>query len=119
MVFWVAQICGGISTVALIIMFVLGVGLLVFSFAYLTGLSLEDIEPSVDKTIKKAFKAGIIGLIISTVLYLLVPTEETIYTSTAASYITPENVDNFTEFVERGIDHVAEQIDAIVNKENQ
>lgn len=108
MVFWVAQICGGISTVALIIMFVLGVGLLVFGCAYLTGLGLEDIEPSVDKTIKKAFKAGIISLIISTVLYLLVPTEETIYTSTAASYITPENVDNFTEFVERGIDHVAE-----------
>lgn len=114
-IFWIAQICGGISSTALIIMSVLGIGLFAFGFCYLINLGFEELEPS----IKKAFKVGIIGLIISAVLYLFVPTKETIYTSIAASYITPENVDSFTEFIERGIDHVAEQVGVIVNKENQ
>ena len=96
----IAGICGVIAMCAL--------------FAGLTGYN----EPfKFRKTISKL----IIGCVVMTIITIMTPNTETIYTMAVVNEITPDNIQTIGKTGKDVVDYITDQIDKVVNdkKENE
>lgn len=94
----IAGICGVIAMCAL--------------FAGLTGYN----EPfKVRKTISKL----IIGCVVMTIITIMTPNTETIYTMAVVNEITPDNIQTIGKTGKDVVDYITDQIDKIVNDKEE
>ncbi len=77
----------------------------------------EDDEKDQNKilNIKKCFKKSVVGLIISALLVVIVPSKDTMYTMLALDNLTTDNIQAIGKTGKDVIDYVSDQIDKIVN----
>ena len=69
----------------------------------------DDNEPPFAKFCKKMIKASVIATIISAVLMVVVPTEETVDKMMISSFITKENVEKTKEEAKEIVDYITEK----------
>ena len=94
----IAGICGVIAMCAL--------------FAVLTGYN----EPfKFRKTISKL----IIGCVVMTIITIMTPNTETIYTMAVVNEITPDNIQTIGKTGKDVVDYITDQIDKIVNDKEE
>lgn len=94
----IAGICGVIAMCAL--------------FAGLTGYN----EPfKFRKTISKL----IIGCVVMTIITIMTPNTETIYTMAVVNEITPDNIQTIGKTGKNVVDYITDQIDKIVNDKEE
>lgn len=65
--------------------------------------------------IKKCFKKSVVGLIISALLVVIIPSKDTMYTMLALDNLTTDNIQAIGKTGKDVIDYVSDQIDKIVN----
>lgn len=83
--------------------------------AFLAGLTGYNEPFKFKKTINKS----IIGCVVMTIITIMTPNTETIYTMMAAKEITPNNIQAIGKTGKDVVDYITDQIDKIVNKDDE
>ena len=79
--------------------------------AFFAGLAGYDEPFKFRKTISKS----IIGCVVMTIITIMTPNTETIYTMAAVNDITPDNIQTIGKSGNNVVDYITDQIDKIVN----
>lgn len=79
--------------------------------AFFTGLAGYDEPFKFRKTISKS----IIGCVVMTIITIMTPNTETIYTMAVVNEITPDNIQTIGKTGKDVVDYITDQIDKIVN----
>ena len=79
--------------------------------AFFAGLAGYDEPFKFRKTISKS----IIGCVVMTIITIMTPNTETIYTMAAVNEITPDNIQTIGKTGKNVVDYITDQIDKIVN----
>lgn len=82
--------------------------LIVGFFALLEGDYWED---ETILKLKKAFKFSIITLIVSSLMYVAIPSKDVMYKMLVAKYVTYENVDKATNTIKDSVDYIFDKLD--------
>lgn len=113
--FYFASLLDSFWTLVSIVLFLAIIGTVGFGIwwiieAYASDFFVhDDNEPPFAKFCKKMIKASVIATIISAVLMIVVPTEETVNKMMISSFVTKENVEKTKEEVKEIIDYIAEK----------
>lgn len=113
--FYFASLLDSFWTLASIVLFLAIVGTVGFSIwwvmeAYVSDFFVhDDNEPPFAKFCKKMIKASVIATIISAVLMVVVPTEETVDKMMISSFITKENIEKTKEEAKEIVDYITEK----------
>ena len=113
--FYFASLLDGFGILISIVLFLAIVGTVGFSIwwvmeAYVSDFFVhDDNEPPFAKFCKKMIKASVIATIISAVLMVVVPSEETVNKMMISSFITEENVEKTKEEAKEIVDYIAEK----------
>lgn len=83
--------------------------------AFLAGLTGYNEPFKFRKTINKS----IIGCVVMTIIIIMTPNTETIYTMMAANEITPDNIQAIGKTGKDVVDYITEQIDKVVNEDDE
>ena len=83
--------------------------------AFFAGLTGYDEPFKFRKTISKS----IIGCIVMTIIAIMTPNTETIYTMAVVNEITPDNIQTIGKTGKDVVDYITDQIDKIVNDDNE
>lgn len=94
----IAGICGSIAIGAL--------------FAGLAGYN----EPF---KFRKTISKSIIGCVVMTIITIMTPNTETIYTMTVVNEITPDNIQTIGKTGKDVVDYITDQIDKVVNEDDE
>lgn len=94
----IAGICGSIAVSAF--------------FVGLTGYN----EPF---KFRKTINKSIIGCVVMTIITIMTPNTETIYTMMAANEITPDNIQTIGETGKDIVDYITDQIDKVINDKEE
>lgn len=94
----IAGICGSIAAVAF--------------FAGLTGYN----EPF---KFRKTISKSIIGCVVMTIITIMTPNTETIYTMAVVNEITPDNIQTIGKTGKDVVDYITDQIDKVVNEDDE
>lgn len=84
------------------------VGLMIVCIFYFTSWDDEN-----DELYKRVAKWGVILTVVSMLFTIFIPSERTMYTMFAASYITKENVELTTDALTDAIDYIFEKVDEL------
>ena len=79
--------------------------------AFFAGLAGYDEPFKFRKTISKS----IIGCVVMTIITIMTPNTETIYTMAAVNEITPDNIQTIGKTGKDVVDYITDQIDKVVN----
>lgn len=82
---------------------------------FLAGLTGYNEPFKFRKTINKS----IIGCVVMTIITIMTPNTETIYTMMAANEITPDNIQAIGKTGKDVVDYITEQIDKVVNEDDE
>ena len=116
--FYFANLLGSFWTLISIVLFLAIIGTVGFSVwwlmeAYNSDFFVHDDESPFAKFCKKIIKVSVIVTIISAVLMVAVPSEETVNKMMISSFITKENVEKIKEETKEGakeiVDYIAEK----------
>lgn len=83
--------------------------------AFFAGLAGYDELFKFRKTISKS----IIGCVVMTIITIMIPNTETIYTMAVVNEITPDNIQTIGKTGKDVVDYITDQIDKIVNDDNE
>lgn len=83
--------------------------------AFFVGLAGYDEPFKFRKTISKS----IIGCVVMTIITIMTPNTETIYTMAVANEITPDNIQTIGKTGKDVVDYITDQIDKIVNDKEE
>ena len=112
--FYFASLLDSFWTLASIVLFLAIIGTVGFGIwwvmeAYVSDFFVhDDNEPPFAKFCKKMIKASVIATIISAVLMVVVPTEETVDKMMISSFVTKENVEKTKEEAKEIVDYITE-----------
>lgn len=113
--FYFANLLDSFWTLASIVLFLAIVGTVGFGIwwvmeAYASDFFVhDDNESPFAKFCKKMIKASVIATIISAVLMIVVPTEETVNKMMISSFVTKENVEKTKEEAKEIVDYITEK----------
>ena len=113
--FYFASLLDGLWILISIVLFLAIVGIIGFSIwwlieAYDSDFFVhDDNEPPFAKFCKKMIKASVIATIISAVLMVVVPSEETVNKMMISSFVTKENVEKTKEEAKEIVDYITEK----------
>ena len=113
--FYFASILDSFWTLASIVLFLAIIGTVGFGIwwvmeAYVSDFFVhDDNEPPFAKFCKKMIKASVIATIISAVLMVVVPTEETVDKMMISSFITKENIEKTKGEAKEIVDYITEK----------
>lgn len=113
--FYFANLLDSFWTLVSIVLFLAIIGAVGFSVwwlmeAYNSDFFVhDDNESPFAKFCKKMIKASVIATIISAVLMIVVPTEETVNKMMISSFVTKENVEKTKEEAKEIIDYITEK----------
>lgn len=107
--FYVIDLLDKLREMAIIIFWIIVAAFFLVGFAaFLEGENWED------KTIlklKKALKLSVIPIIISSVMYVAIPSKDVMYKMLVSKYVTYENLDKATNIIKDGVDYIFEKLD--------
>lgn len=113
--FYFANLLDSFWTLVSIVLFLAIIGTVGFGIwwvmeAYASDFFVhDDNESPFAKFCKKMIKVSVIATIISAVLMIVVPTEETVNKMMISSFVTKENVEKTKEEAKEIIDYIAEK----------
>ena len=113
--FYFASLLDSFWTLASIVLFLAIIGTVGFGIWWVMEAYVSDFFVHVDnetpfaKFCKKMIKTSVIATIISAVLMIVVPTEETVNKMMISSFVTKENVEKTKEEAKEIIDYIAEK----------
>lgn len=109
--FYVIELLGNLNFVTGVACFISGILLVVALFVY--AMESDSCYPSESllKGCKKISKISIISLIISSVMCIAIPSEDTMYKMLVAKYVTYENIDKATDTIKDGVDYIFDKLD--------
>ena len=113
--FYFASLLDSFWTLASIVLFLAIIGTVGFGIwwvieAYASDFFVhDDNESPFAKFCKKMIKASVIATIISAVLMVVVPTEETVDKMMISSFITKENIEKTKEEAKEIVDYITEK----------
>ena len=90
----------------------LGIAWLLFSMEY-------DKDDSIIVTCKKYLKKSIIWVVISGLLFAVVPSKDTMYVMLTLDNVTTDNIQAIGKTGKDVVDYITDQIDKIVNKDDE
>lgn len=83
--------------------------------AFLAGLTGYNEPFKFRKTINKS----IIGCVVMTIITIMTPNTETIYTMMAVNEITPDNIQAVGKTGKDVVDYITDQIDKVINDKDE
>ena len=100
---WLIYLVGTLNVINVVLIMTIGLSFVLFV------LSVDD-EYFVDK---KYRKPAVAVMLVSTLLFILVPNSDTGYKMLAASIVTKQNIDGATEYSQKQLDVIIEKISKI------
>ena len=83
----------------------------IFLVGFAAFLEVENWEDKTILKLKKGLKLSIIPIVITSVMYIAIPSEETVYKMLVSKYVTYENIDKATDTIKDGVDYIFEKLD--------
>lgn len=119
-IFYLIEVLKGLKEVSVVAIFMTIIMLICIGIATLWLRSEDsfyrsDNNASTIKACIRAFKKLSIVACIITSVYVVTPSEETMYKMLVAQYVTYENVDKATESIKEGVDYIFKKL----NKEDK
>lgn len=90
----------------------IGIAWLLFSMEY-------DKDDSIIVTCKKYLKKSIIWVVVSGLLFAVVPSKDTMYVMLTLDNVTTDNIQAIGKTGKDVVDYITDQIDKIVNKDDE
>ena len=113
--FYVIDLLGKLREMAIIVFWIIVVTILITGFfALLEGEYWED---KIIQKLKKALKLSVIPIVISSVMYVAIPSKDVMYKMLVSKYVTYENIDKATNTVKDGVDYIFEKLDGGKDKD--
>lgn len=113
--FYVIDLLGKLREMAIIVFWIIVATFFLVGFAaFLEGENWED------KTIlklKKGLKLSIIPIVITSVMYVAIPSKDVMYKMLVSKYVTYENIDKATNTIKDGVDYIFEKLDGGKDKD--
>lgn len=119
-IFYLIEVLKGLKEVSVVAIFMTIIMLICIGIATLWLRSEDsfyhsDNNASTIKACIRAFKKLSIVACVITSVYIVTPSEETMYKMLVAQYVTYENVDKATESIKEGVDYIFKKL----NKEDK
>lgn len=119
-IFYLIEVLNGLKKVSVVVIFMTIIMLICIGIATLWLRSEDsyyrsDNNASTIKACIRAFKKLSIVVCITTSVFIVTPSEETMYKMLVAQYVTYENVDKATESIKEGVDYIFKKL----NKEDK
>jgi hypothetical protein len=109
--FYVIDLLDKLREVAIIVFWIIVVTILITGFvALLEGEYWED-------KLKKALKLSVIPIVISSVMYVTIPSKDVMYKMLVSKYVTYENIDKATNTIKDGVNYIFEKLDGGKDKD--
>lgn len=105
-IFYIVGLLNALNWSLLIIIVVIGLIAIFLAGIYFDEHQDEDFV----KPIRKWIKVCITTVITSTILFVAIPSKETMYTMIIASHVTYENVDKATKVIQDGVDYITDKM---------
>lgn len=113
--FYVIDLLGKLREMAIIVFWIIVVTILITGFfALLEGEYWED---KIIQKLKKALKLSVIPIVISSVMYVAIPSKDVMYKMLVSKYVTYENIDKATNTIKDGVDYIFEKLDGGKDKD--
>lgn len=107
----------GLLNIALIL---LGFVVVVISITWVLFLiDYDEKDGNIIAACKKYLKKSIIWLCISSLLFITIPSKDTMYTMLVLENVTTDNIQAIGKTGKDVIDYITDQIDKIVNKDDE
>lgn len=113
--FYVIDLLDKLREIAIIVFGIIVVTILVIGFVAL--LEGEYWEDEIIQKLKKALKLSIIPIVISSVMYVAIPSKDVMYKMLVSKYVTYENIDKATNTIKDGVDYIFEKLDGGKDKD--
>lgn len=115
-IFYLIEVLNGLKEVSVVAIFMTIIMLICIGIATLWLRSEDsfyrsDTNASTIKACIRAFKKLSIVACVITSVYIVTPSEETMYKMLVAQYVTYENVDKATESIKEGVDYIFKKLD--------
>lgn len=119
-IFYLIEVLNGLKEVSAVAIFMTIIMLICIGIATLWLRSEDsfyrgDKNASTIKAFIRAFKKLLIVACVIASVYIVIPSEETMYKMLVAQYVTYENVDKATESIKEGVDYIFKKL----NKEDK
>ena len=113
--FYVIDLLDKLREVAIIVFWIIVVTILITGFVAL--LEGEYWEDKIIQKLKKALKLSVIPIVISSVMYVAIPSKDMMYKMLVSKYVTYENIDKATNTIKDGVDYIFEKLDGSKDKD--
>lgn len=113
--FYVIDLLDKLREVAIIVFWIIVVTILITGFVAL--LESEYWEDKIIQKLKKALKLSVIPIVISSVMYVAIPSKDMMYKMLVSKYVTYENIDKATNTIKDGVDYIFEKLDGGKDKD--
>lgn len=113
--FYIIDLLNKLREVAIIVFWIIVVTIFITGFiALLEGEYWED---KIIQKLKKALKLSVIPIVISSVMYVAIPSKDVMYKMLVSKYVTYENIDKATNTIKHGVDYIFEKLDGGKDKD--
>lgn len=99
-----SKLLGALAIATILLIFLLTV-LIAVTFTIYDDCDLEE-----EKVFKKAIKITVIGIVVSSSLYVIIPNDKTIYKMLIAKNVTYENLDKASEVIKDSVDYIFDKV---------
>lgn len=113
--FYIIDLLDKLREVAIIVFWITVVTILITGFFVL--LEGEYWEDEIIQKLKKALKLSVIPIVISSVMYVAIPSKDVMYKMLVSKYVTYENIDKATNTIKDGVDYIFEKLDGGKDKD--
>lgn len=113
--FYIIDLLDKLREVAIIVFWIIVVTILITVFVAL--LEGEYWEDKIIQKLKKALKLSVIPIVISSVMYVAIPSKDMMYKMLVSKYVTYENIDKATNTIKDGVDYIFEKLDGGKDKD--
>lgn len=113
--FYVIDLLDKLREVAIIVFWIIVVTILITGFVAL--LEGEYWEDKIIQKLKNALKLSVIPIVISSVMYVAIPSKDMMYKMLVSKYVTYENIDKATNTIKDGVDYIFEKLDGGKDKD--
>lgn len=100
---WLIYLVGTLNVINAVLIITIGLSIIFFGFSVDDGYSID----------KKWRKRAVAVILVSTLLFILVPNSDTGYKMLAASIVTKQNIDGATEYSQKQLDVIIEKVSKI------
>lgn len=113
--FYIIDLLDKLREVAIIVFWIIVVTIFITGFiALLEGEYWED---KIIQKLKKALKLSVIPIVISSVMYVAIPSKDVMYKMLVSKYVTYENIDKATNTIKDGVNYIFEKLDGGKDKD--